>query len=202
MCARLLLAVVLWRHHTASFQPPAPAGALGGNPGSRDQALTPKGGFRIPVLGVNIIHWEPACGSEPLLLPADVPPLLPCVLLSTSPVETFPPRLLFLEGACDGLRSPGSAPCGRGSQLCSRQRKGVHGDAVCNTLHRPLSCSNGCCHARLRLVALTQHRGMCLCLPWAEEGLFLNTLLLLSWRNTTCLKAELLTAAAFIMLCF
>lgn len=112
---RGLCSLLLWGHHTAGFQPRASAGALGGNPKSKDQTLVPEGGFRIPV-SVNIGHWEPAaegweppaCGSEPLLLPADVWLLLPRVLLSTSPVETFPPRLLFLEGACDGLRSPGS----------------------------------------------------------------------------------------------
>lgn len=56
-------------------RPHASAGALGGNPDSRDpagstQTLALRGSFRISVLSVNIVNWEPVVGKVEKHLPA------------------------------------------------------------------------------------------------------------------------------------
>lgn len=85
-----------------------------------------------------------------------------------------------------------AAPC----SLC----KGVFSPAP-NSFTSLLSCS--CGHSATPRVLL-EHWELCVCSWWDSEHwrIILNHFTLLSWRNTTCLRADLLTAAAGIILGF
>lgn len=93
-------------------------------------------------------------------------------LLSTSPSETRPPRSLFLEAA-------------RGDQW-------LEGAPALPRLRSPLSCAVG--------TACAAHGA-----PGGDsvgEGFLVFKHFTLNFRNTTCVKADLLTAAVFTVLGF